>query len=87
MYTKPAGELIERHNANYHCYADDAQMYTALKMGGSWADTPSLVEVCPADISHWMNGNTLKLSHSKTEFIVFSHKKHTKKTGKNVILR
>jgi hypothetical protein len=31
MYTKLVGEIINRHNVKYHCYADDTQVYTILK--------------------------------------------------------
>ena len=31
MYTKPFGDIVVRHGMQYHCYADDTQIYLTLE--------------------------------------------------------
>ena len=28
VYTRPIGDIVTRHGLQYHCYADDTQIYT-----------------------------------------------------------
>lgn len=59
---------------NYHCYADDTQVYLVIEPRKSWTDTLHRIEACLADISDWMRSNPLKLNQDKTELIVFAPK-------------
>ena len=74
MYTKPLGNLIRRHNMQYHGYADDTQGYITIKPNVDWRTTSSTIEACVEDVGAWMSGNMLKLNHSKTKLIIFRPK-------------
>ena len=74
MFSKPVGEICRRHNINYHCYADDTQIYFTIKDVNHWTDYSEKLENCISEIRSWMRKNMLKLNEDKTEFIVFSPK-------------
>ena len=79
LYSKPVGEICRRHGFQYHCYADDTQIYMVIKPQDS-LDTISIrLENCISDISTWMNASMLKLKQEKTELIVFSPKGQQRK--------
>jgi len=47
--SKPAGEIIKRHNTKDHCYAGDTWGYMALMLFNKWCDTSSSMEECIED--------------------------------------
>ena len=74
MFSKPIGEIVRRHNLQYHCYADDSQVYMSIKPTDNLKHISSTVEACVADISTWMSNNMLKVNQDKTEMIIFRPK-------------
>ena len=58
----------------YHCYADDTQVYLVIEPLDSWGDISSRIEACLADISNWMRSNLLELNQDETKLIVFTPK-------------
>ncbi|KAF7656075.1 hypothetical protein LDENG_00046710 [Lucifuga dentata] len=52
IYMQPLGQIIQRHNISFHFYADDTQIYLALRPG----DFNSLAHIldCLKDINCWM---------------------------------
>ena len=74
LFSKPIGEICRQHDMDYHCYADDTQVYLVIEPLDKWTDISSRIEVCLADISDWMRSNLLKLNQDKTELIVFAPK-------------
>ena len=75
MYSKPVGDIIQKHGLTYHCYADDTQVYITFKPSSeAWKKAISKIELCVQDIKDWMTINLLKLNDSKTELIVFAPK-------------
>ena len=72
-YSKPVGLIIRSHKMEYHCYADDSQLYIVLNQANV-NETIHRVENCVSDIQTWMERNLLKLNEDKTEIILFSKK-------------
>ena len=76
MYMCPLGELIRRHNVNFHFYADDTQIYVSVSNSHSDSIKHRL-EKCVSDIRNWMSSNFLLLNDSKTEFVLLSSNSFT----------
>ena len=73
MYTKPVGDIIQRHGLSHHSYADDTQLYMTMDHSyNDWRDGLAGIELCVSEIREWMNQNMLKLNDDKTELIVFT---------------
>ena len=68
LYTSPLGEVLRRHNMNFHFYADDSQVYFSFDSNSS-VIVPR-IEACLHDIATWMSLNKLKLNGGKTELLV-----------------
>ncbi|MBN3282545.1 FA45A protein, partial [Polyodon spathula] len=64
----PLGDIICKHGLNFHCYADDTQLYLSLKPGISSAGV--LLATCLIDIKHWLSQNFLMLDSDKTEVML-----------------
>ncbi len=48
----PLGNIIRKHNINFHCYADDTQLHLSLKPGDT--NRLSNLQACLKDIKTWM---------------------------------
>ena len=66
MYTKPIGDIVARHGMQYHCYADDTQIYLTVER-----DESIVVKLCVEEVAAWLTKNRLKLNREKSEAIVF----------------
>ena len=75
LYTSPLSTLIGKHKGvNFHCYADDTQLYVHLSHRNASAAFDKLNR-CIQDVKEWMSVSKLKLSPDKTEFILFGSNK------------
>ena len=69
IYMLLLGQIIQRHNISFHCYADDTQLYLHLKPNDR-QNLNSLLD-CLEDIKCWMAQNVLQLNENKTEVLLF----------------
>ena len=67
LYLLPLGAILRHHNIGDHIYADDTQLYNSFKC----KESLTMLNMCISDIRVWMIKNKLKISDSKTEFIIF----------------
>uniref|UniRef100_A0A8C6L998 Reverse transcriptase domain-containing protein n=1 Tax=Nothobranchius furzeri TaxID=105023 RepID=A0A8C6L998_NOTFU len=69
IYMLPIGKIIRQHGINFHCYADDTQLYLSIN-----PDEPNRLgrlQACLEDIKNWMTLNFLLLNQDKTEVLIF----------------
>ena len=63
--------MLRHHCINYHIYADDTKFYIKCDLSD-----PSIalekINLCISDIRTWMIKNKLKISDSKTEFLMLT---------------
>ena len=64
IYMIPLGQIIQKHNISFHCYADDTQLYLPLKPNDR-RNLNSLLD-CLEDIKCWMAQNVLQLNENKS---------------------
>lgn len=69
IYLLPLGDILNKYNISFHCFADDIQFYLPLKPDSCTTLQPLLN--CLSDIKCWMASNFLTLNENKTEVIIF----------------
>ncbi|KAK7912672.1 hypothetical protein WMY93_012883 [Mugilogobius chulae] len=69
IYMLPLGCVVSRHGINFHCYADDTQLYLKISPSGPPSVTVTRLSSCLEEIEAWMSQNFLQLNGSKTEAI------------------
>ena len=74
VYITPLGDIIRRHELEYHIYADDGQLHVSFILNDKEdLDKATLkIKRCTLDIKKWMTANMFKLNDSKTEVIVIT---------------
>jgi len=61
LYTAYLADVVEAHNVNLQSYADDSQLYLRCRRR-RMATAGRRLEMCIADVSHWMAANRLRLN-------------------------
>lgn len=77
IYISPLGDIIRMHGLQFHCYADDIQIY--LTTSSDRLSLPDSLTACIRDIKHWMSLNFLKINNNKTEILVMGTTTSVKK--------
>lgn len=72
LYTLPIGDIIRRHNIQFHQYADDTQLYVSFnpKVTGAAEGALDRLQHCISDLKEWMDINKLKFNSEKTELFI-----------------
>lgn len=66
LYVAPISNIIASHGINHAQYADDTQLYIALK----GTDIPSSISECFESLLEWFDLNGLSLNADKSEAVV-----------------
>ncbi len=72
LYMFLLGNIIRKHRVSFHCYADDIQLYIALRAGETH-QIEKIIE-CIVGIKKWMMSNFLLLNSEKTELLFIGSK-------------
>jgi hypothetical protein len=79
VYVSPIGRLIESCHIGYHAYADDTQLFTALRT--SVQDNIDRLVHCVETLQLWFWHNGLLLNPDKSEVIFFGTRQRLHSTG------
>ena len=81
IYTTPIGDIIKRHQLNFHLYADDTQLYANFELSDENNKLSSLnkIENCVSEVRMWMIANFLKVNEDKTVALVHASRKNQMK--------
>ena len=77
MYTRPICDIVARHGMQYHCYADDIQIYATVGRDQCIAAALLKIEACVMEVADWMVRNQLKLNKDKSQAIIFHNVKQS----------
>ena len=58
IFTTPVGNIIDSFGVTYHQYADDAQLYTTIKLSSS--DKLASLSACSDAVTSWRLENDLR---------------------------
>uniref|UniRef100_A0A672ZWH4 Reverse transcriptase domain-containing protein n=1 Tax=Sphaeramia orbicularis TaxID=375764 RepID=A0A672ZWH4_9TELE len=73
LYLAPLGKLLHSLEIDFHCYADDLQLYMPL----TCENRPNLskIEACLSAVRDWLSENFLFLNSAKTEMMIIGPQK------------
>uniref|UniRef100_A0A8P4KSI9 Reverse transcriptase domain-containing protein n=1 Tax=Dicentrarchus labrax TaxID=13489 RepID=A0A8P4KSI9_DICLA len=83
LYMLPLGNIIRNHSINFHCYADDTQLYLSIKPNE--INQLSKLQTCLTDIKSWMTCNFLMLNSEKNEILVLGPKNLRDSLSKDIV--
>ena len=84
IYTSPIGDIIRKHNLDFHIYADDKSIYISFipkDINHSLIRTANCVD----EIDAFLTENNLKLNGPKTQWILLGTPKQLGKLNKPVL--
>ncbi len=68
----PIGQIIKHHGFNFHCYADDIQIYFTTP--STSVLPPPTLRNCIKELKLWLEANYLRFNSDKTEVILIGSK-------------
>jgi exonuclease III len=77
IYISPVDNIVAAHRVCLHQYADDTQLYVALRPTD--ISPYDVVSHCVSDVSRWFLENGMLLNPSKTEAVLFGTRAQRKK--------
>lgn len=69
LFTKGIEAIAKKYGFDFHCYADDCQIYFCFKPNNNVDDHMADLSACLLEIQQWMTAHFLKLNHEKTEAV------------------
>ncbi len=72
IYMLPIGQIIKHHGFNFHCYADDIQIYFSTPSTSVFP--PPTLTNCIKELKLWLEANYLRFNSDKTEVILIGSK-------------
>ena len=69
LFTKDVQTIAQKYGFDFHCYADDCQIYFCFKPKNNVDTYVSNLNDCPSEIRQWMTTHYLKLNQDKTEVL------------------
>ena len=66
-YLLPLGDIFRKFGVQFHCYADDTQLYIPFSQNDN--SCLGSIEECLSEIQNWMKANFLKLNAEKQKWL------------------